>query len=405
MPNCCLALLALESICLSNFRYILELNMLFSEEVVANIYVLGTVAFWIFSLVVQYPFRASRQPVVDLLSSASPAQFESQYPESIPSEGLKNLLLHGELELLHLNKASTIIQARQLLQHAANDVSLTSKTAFDLAQNSVSFLKTGLSGVDRALLGGLRPGTVSELAGPAGCGKTQLCCQLAAITVLSPEATEKVGVLYVDTENSVSANRIVEIGKQRFPEIDIGQAASRIYLHRIFSSHSLAQLLGHTIQEIIILKNLKLVIIDSIASLIRKEFESRTSSRSEILLGLASALKELAESFDIAVVVVNQVQTLTIAPQDSNESERAECIAVALGNTWCHTVNTRLTLQYTAGSYQQLTITKSPVAPVCHFRYKITVRGLVEAEDSDCPLNDKSGDPSLQPIRGRHSFL
>ena len=54
-------------------------------------------------------------------------------------------------------------------------------------------------------------------------------------------------------------------------------------------------------QEVIIEKKIKLLIIDSIASLIRKEFEFRSSSRSSILLQQASALKDIAEGFDIAV--------------------------------------------------------------------------------------------------------
>ena len=61
------------------------------------------------------------------------------------------------------------------------------------------------------------------------------------------------------------------------------------------------------------------------------------------------------------MVVVNQVQTVmsenTTIAADSDEDEvpvkeiirrdnTADLVTVALGNTWCHTVNTRLTLEY-----------------------------------------------------------
>lgn len=51
----------------------------------------------------------------------------------------------------------------------------------------------------------------------------------------------------------------------------------------------------------IIEKQIKLVIIDSVASLIRKELQSQSSSRSAVLMQQASALKEIAEGFHIVV--------------------------------------------------------------------------------------------------------
>lgn len=56
-----------------------------------------------------------------------------------------------------------------------------------------------------------------------------------------------------------------------------------------------------SIQEVIIEQSIKLVILDSIASIVRKEFDNNSSDKSSLLLEQASILKEVAEGFNIPV--------------------------------------------------------------------------------------------------------
>ncbi|MBZ3890194.1 DNA repair protein RAD51-like protein 2 [Sciurus carolinensis] len=55
----------------------------------------------------------------------------------------------------------------------------------------------------------------------------------------------------------------------------------------------------------------------------------------------------------------------------------SSCVIAALGNTWSHSVNTRLILQYLDSERRQILIAKSPLAPFTSFVYTIKEEGLV----------------------------
>ena len=64
--------------------------------------------------------------------------------------------------------------------------------------------------MDALLGGGLLASTLTEVAGPPGCGKTQMCTMLAAQAVLPRELGGLGGsVIYIDTEGAFSAERCV----------------------------------------------------------------------------------------------------------------------------------------------------------------------------------------------------
>ena len=68
------------------------------------------------------------------------------------------------------------------------------------------------AGLDAALGGGLSWGGVTEVAGEAGSGKTQLCLQLTASALLpSWLGGAESGVAYVDTEGCFNPGRLAEI--------------------------------------------------------------------------------------------------------------------------------------------------------------------------------------------------
>ncbi|CAK9170196.1 unnamed protein product [Ilex paraguariensis] len=81
-------------------------------------------------------------------------------------------------------------------------------------------LPTLLKGLDAALCGGIPFGVLTELVGPAGIGKTQLCLKLSLLASL-PSSYGGLGgrVIYIDVESKFSSRRLVEIGFNSFPEI------------------------------------------------------------------------------------------------------------------------------------------------------------------------------------------
>ncbi|XP_062037421.1 DNA repair protein RAD51 homolog 2 isoform X2 [Lepus europaeus] len=239
------------------------------------------------------------------------------------------------------------------------------KTAYAMktqrcAALSPAFLPTTLPALDEALRGGVACGSLTEITGPPGCGKTQFCIMMSILATLPTDMGGLEGaVVYIDTESAFSAERI------------------------------------ESLEEEIISKGVKLVIIDSVASVVRKEFDTQLQGnikeRNKFLAREASLLKYVAEEFSIPVILTNQITThlsgaLTsqadlVSPADdlslSEGSSGSSCVTAALGNTWSHNVNTRLILQYLDSKRRQILIAKSPVAPFASFVYTIKDEGLV----------------------------
>ena len=71
-------------------------------------------------------------------------------------------------------------------------------------------IPTLLPRLDESLLGGVRVGTITEIVGRAGVGKTQLGLQLCIAA-----AHHKRGSIYIDTALKLSVNRLQEIARER----------------------------------------------------------------------------------------------------------------------------------------------------------------------------------------------
>lgn len=91
------------------------------------------------------------------------------------------------------------------------------------------------------------------------------------------------------------------------------------------------------------------------------------------------------------VILTNQITTHLsgalasqadlVSPADdlslSEDTSGSSCVTAALGNTWSHSVNTRLILQNLDSERRQILIAKSPLAPFTSFMYTIKKEGLV----------------------------
>ncbi|XP_067680532.1 DNA repair protein RAD51 homolog 2-like isoform X2 [Haliotis asinina] len=286
-------------------------------------------------------------------------------------------------------------------------------------ESQSAFLPTTLADLDKVLHGGLPTGTITEIAGPSGCGKTQFSIMLSVLSAMSGDSDTS--VIYIDTEGAFSAERLVEVARSKFPshfqsEQDIVDLASRVHVDSIQSCISLMKRLK-SLEEDIITKKVKLIVVDSIASLVRKEFSTTVgrnlTDRTNFLSQEAAILKYVAEVFSIPVVVTNQITTRygrSDAVVDSEldgssslieEGDRS-FVTAALGNTWSHSVNTRLILQYLEAGRRQVLVAKSPVAPFTSFIYTVQKQGIVQEDDGAGHYHGT--DPSMQHIRVRSSL-
>ncbi|XP_044916046.1 DNA repair protein RAD51 homolog 2 isoform X1 [Felis catus] len=268
------------------------------------------------------------------------------------------------------------------------------QTAYGLKmQTSASvspvFLATTLSALDEALHGGVACGSLTEITGPPGCGKTQFCMMMSILATLPTNMGGlEGGVVYIDTESAFSAERLVEIAESRFPryfntEEKLLLTSSKVHLYRELSCDEVLQRI-ESLEEEIISKRVKLVIIDSVASVVRKEFDAQLQGnmreRNKFLAREAATLKYLAEEFSIPVILTNQITTHLsgalasqadlVSPADdlslSEGPSGSSCVTAALGNTWSHSVNTRLIFQYLGSERRQnLTSTKRQWSSKC----------------------------------------
>uniref|UniRef100_A0A667XWI0 DNA repair protein RAD51 homolog 2 n=1 Tax=Myripristis murdjan TaxID=586833 RepID=A0A667XWI0_9TELE len=325
-------------------------------------------------------------------------------------ESCKDLLSLTPLEVMSTTGLSHQ-NALMLLQTVSKAIAPPVTTALELwKQNAVSCFPTSLSALDKLLRGGLPCGTITEVTGPSGCGKTQMCLMLSVLATL-PRSMGGLdsSVIYIDTESAFSAERLVEIAQSRFPDYfcskeKVLHMAGRVHLFRELTCQDVLNRL-EKLEEDIISNAAGLVIVDSVASVVRKEFDTTLPGnlihRSNLLGQEASTLKYLAHEFQIPVVLTNQITT-HIGERGSAPPGEMDSgfVVAALGNTWSHSVNTRLIVQYVGTHQRQILIAKSPVAPFSVLNYTIQKEGICLTE-----MKPESGtDSGLQPIRVRTGF-
>ncbi|KAM8977116.1 DNA repair protein RAD51 homolog 3 [Pelodytes ibericus] len=264
---------------------------------------------------------------------------------------------------------------------------------------------TFCSALDELLGGGINLSKITEICGPPGVGKTQLCMQLA-IDVQIPECFGGVDgeTVYIDTENAFMVERIVDVANacvqhcnlitQTHQQEDHIKAMQTFTLHNILSSiyffrcHDYVELLAqmHFLLDFLEQHSrVKLVIIDSVAFPFRHDFED-LSLRTRLLNTLAQHMLNLAKNRKLAVILTNQMTT-RIGPTDS-------MLVPALGESWGHAAGIRLILHWE--SKQRLaTLYKSPSHKMATVPYTVTHQGFRDIEA--CELDVSAPQCEINP--------
>lgn len=157
-------------------------------------------------------------------------------------------------------------------------------------------LSCGCKPLDELLGGGFEIGIVTQIFGPAGTGKTNICIQLAVECVKQGKR-----VIFIDTEG-LSPARFKQIAGENAKEI-----ARSIIIYEPLSFEE--QYAAVREVEKIAGENIGLVILDSATSYYRFELEDEESgmkSRRE-LASQIGFLHALARKYGFAAVITNQV--------------------------------------------------------------------------------------------------
>ncbi|KAG8451699.1 hypothetical protein GDO86_003768 [Hymenochirus boettgeri] len=260
---------------------------------------------------------------------------------------------------------------------------------YEELKTSTAILSTGNRKLDKLLDSGLYTGEVTEIAGAAGSGKTQMCQSIAVNVAYNL----KQSVLYVDTTGGLTASCILQLLQHR-TENENEQVASlqKIEVIRVFDVYKLLNVfqdIRHNISQQLLRsgKPLKLVIVDSVCAVIYPLLGGKQSEGMAIMMQLARELQSLAHDYSLSVLITNNIT-----------KDNASGIRPALGRSWSFVPRTRILLNrnvFEEGGHCTVALIKSP-RQATNLRMKLDFGGCGVLEDnnmgsstgSSCKKND-----------------
>ena len=162
--------------------------------------------------------------------------------------------------------------------------------------------KSGCKCIDELLGGGFESGTVTQLYGEAGSGKTNICLQTAIECARSGKT-----VIFIDSEG-FSPERFLQIARSVSDERDIERIARRIIIYEPQSFEQQTACIKEVEDVIEEKKDVALVILDSATLFYRLELDDeRSIYLRRVLANQIEQLLMLARRYDLAVIITNQV--------------------------------------------------------------------------------------------------
>lgn len=234
-------------------------------------------------------------------------------------------------------------------------------------------VSTGCPAIDQLLRGGFRRGTLTEIYGESGSGKTQIAIQAAAHSRYN-------GTVYVCTEDLFPVKRFEQI-KQSIPNYNPkNDSGKNVFVEHITEANDLLSCVRVRLPKLLEQHNTSLIILDSVAAPFRSEYTNYIL-RAEELRELAVNLMSLAQHHNLAVLCINQVTA----------SFNGTDVIPSLGLAWSNMVVNRLWLRKTLNNkdvnipnsnkiesfnVRQLSVVFSPELPNTETDLIITSHGI-----------------------------
>jgi len=201
--------------------------------------------------------------------------------------------------------------ARKAIQAARKMMNLGFQDGMEFAEKrkEVGFISTGSKNLDQLLGGkGVETKSITEAFGAFGSGKSQLGFTIAVRVQLPTEMGGAAGkAVFIDTEGTFRPERIRQIanGLGLNPE----NVLKNIFVARAFNSDHQILLIDKVGEMIKNGEPIKLIVVDSLTAHFRAEFSGRgmLADRQQKLNKYLHNLMKIAESYNIAVYVTNQV--------------------------------------------------------------------------------------------------
>ncbi|MFQ5975347.1 MAG: DNA repair and recombination protein RadB [Candidatus Hydrothermarchaeales archaeon] len=151
-------------------------------------------------------------------------------------------------------------------------------------------------GIDNMLEGGVETKIITQIYGPAGSGKTNICLQSALSCIKSGKK-----VLFIDTEGGHSLDRVKQIAGDRFKDF-----LENSYFFEPTSFKDQTACVDSLNK--VINGEFGLIVLDSAVSLYRiGTDEEKTSRMNRELSHQLAKLSEVARRYNLTVLITNQV--------------------------------------------------------------------------------------------------
>lgn len=153
------------------------------------------------------------------------------------------------------------------------------------------------SAIDELIGGGIEKGTITQIFGPPGSGKSNI-----ALTLTVNVAKNNKKAIYIDTEGGISVERIKQIAKFDFSKIasNIMVFEPTTFTEQNENLKSIEFWLRNNHEDV------DLLILDSAVALYRVD-DMKSSKLNKELGKQMGILSKIARQYDIAVVLTNQI--------------------------------------------------------------------------------------------------
>jgi len=272
--------------------------------------------------------------------------------------------------------------AKKLIWNARNALGMTDFIQAKDIDENVEFITTGSSGLNQILGGGFQTGKLTEVYGPFKSGKTALAHTISVTSQLSvKKGGLNTSVAYVDTENTFSKEKIKRIAK-RFG-LNPNETLSQIYHARIYSSDHQSQMIQKA-ETLCKTRGVRLIIIDSLMALLRVEYVGigQLAPRQALLNNIIHTLSRIAETYNCAVLLTNQVAVKMMGMFSTNDAIGGNIVAHG-----CHFRVMFKTKGFSSNNSlkRRAVIVDAPDLPPDECEFFITSAGIADTDNVEIP--------------------
>ncbi|CAL1390130.1 unnamed protein product [Linum trigynum] len=281
-------------------------------------------------------------------------------------------------ELLQI-KGISEAKVDKIIEAVSNLVPLGFTSASELHVQKLNLVQitSGSRELDKILEGGIETGSITELYGEFRSGKTQLCHTLCVTCQLPFDQGGGEGkAMYIDAEGTFRPQRLLQIAERY--GLNGADVLENVAYARAYNTDHQSQLLIQA-ASMMVESRFAVLIVDSATALYRTDFSGRgeLSARQMHLAKFLRSLQKMADEFQVAVVITNQV----VAQVDGSAMFAGPQIKPIGGNIMAHASTTRLALRKGRGEERICKVISSPCLAEAEARFQISPEGVADVKD------------------------